>query len=151
MILLMSIERQVQRYAAYFKGWCQAFGEHEPLVSEGDAFQWLVGDNQLGVILPDDLTRPLYRAVLSAQNNAPSLFIGTSHVEVGEVRHDFTTAPDAAGLAALRQLAQSAASLHLFLTYHFMYPSGTRILTFSRHQPLSIIYKQIGPMRIVLT
>jgi len=147
----MSVERQVRRYAAYFKGWCQAFGEHEPLVSEGEAIQWLLGDKQLGVILPDDLTRPLYREVLSAQNNCPCLVIGTSHVQVGELRHDFTTAPDAAGLAALRQLAQGAHGLHLFLTYHFMYPSGTRILTFSRHQPLSIIYRHIGPMRIVLT
>jgi hypothetical protein len=40
--------------------------------------------------------------------------------------------------------------LHLYLTYHFLYRSGTRIVTLSRKQPLAIIYKQISPMQIEL-
>ena len=33
---------------------------------------------------------------------------------------------------------------------HFTYGSGTRILTLSSNKPLSIIYKEIGYMRIRL-
>jgi hypothetical protein len=36
------------------------------------------------------------------------------------------------------------------LTSHFMYGTGTRILTVSNKKPLSIIYKEIGAMHIKL-
>jgi len=40
--------------------------------------------------------------------------------------------------------------IHVFLTSHLLYGSGSRIITFSSKKPLSIIYKEIGTMRIRL-
>jgi len=44
----------------------------------------------------------------------------------------------------------SAKDLHLYLTYHFMYQRGTRIITFSNEQPWPLIYKEIEPMQVQL-
>ncbi len=53
-------------------------------------------------------------------------------------------------LKVFTQLMQAESDLHLYLTYHFMYPSGTRIVTLSQRKPLPIIYKEIRPMDIRL-
>ena len=34
------VERNVKRYSAYFRGWCQAFGEHD---SYGDHDRGIIG------------------------------------------------------------------------------------------------------------
>jgi len=38
----MMLERELKRYAAYFRGWCQAFGEHESIHSEESGISWLL-------------------------------------------------------------------------------------------------------------
>ena len=38
--------------------------------------------------------------------------------------------------------------LHLYQTYHLIYPSGTRILTLSRRAPLALIYRELTPLRL---
>ena len=58
------LERDVKRYAAYFKGWCQTFGEHESLADHDNEIYWLLSDKQAGFVLPPDYLRQLYRAVL---------------------------------------------------------------------------------------
>ncbi len=40
--------------------------------------------------------------------------------------------------------------LHLYQTYHLIYPSGTRILTLSRRAPLALIYRELAPLRLDL-
>lgn len=71
----MTPEYELKRDAAYYRGWCQAFGENESL--PGDAS-------------------------------------------------------------------------HIFHTSHFMYATGTRILSLSSEKPWSIIYKEIGAIHIKL-
>jgi hypothetical protein len=146
----VSPQRKVQRYAAYFKGWCQAFGEHENLSREEHDINWLLAENQVGFILPEDLTKALYREVLGRQRASPTLSIGQQCVRVGQFHYTLSAAGDKPGIDALRQIMENPGDLHLYLTYHFLYQSGTRIITLSHKQPLAIIYRQISPMHIKL-
>ncbi|MCG6935896.1 MAG: hypothetical protein LJE73_08360 [Proteobacteria bacterium] len=146
----MTTECQIQRYAAYFKGWCQAFGEHESVIGDEAEISWLLGDDQVGLILPQDLNKSLYREALGKKHEVPTLRLSRDSVRIGKFEHLFLTAHDKSGFDRLRQILNTSQPLHLFLTYHFMYQQGTRIVTFSRKAPLNIIYKTIGPMNIQL-
>lgn len=146
----VSSQRKVRRYSAYFKGWCQAFGEHENLSAEEHGINWLLAENQVGLILPAELTKALYREVLGRQRESPTLTIGQECVRVGEFHYQLSATGDKPGIDALRQVLENPGDLHLYLSYHFVYRSGTRIITFSRNQPLAIFYKQISPMHIKL-
>jgi hypothetical protein len=144
----VSSQRKVQRYAAYFKGWCQTFGEHENLSPEEHAINWLLAEHQVGFILPRELTKSLYREVLGRQRESPTLTISQDCVRVGEFHYTLSATGDKRGIDALRQILENPGDLHLYLTYHFLYRSDTRIITLSRRQPLPIFYKQISPMHI---
>jgi len=56
----VTAERMIQRYAAFFRGWAQAFGEHRSLGDPAAGMRWLVGDDQVGLILNPGLKRLLY-------------------------------------------------------------------------------------------
>ena len=144
------LEREVKRYAAYFRGWCQAFGEHESEATRDDAISWLVAEQQVGIILSRPLTRALYREALRRQTAPPLLTISPQCLRVEAFHYRFRKPLEAHILNAVRDILQAPQDLHLYLSYHFMYPSGTRIITLSRSKPLHIIYKEIGPMRIGL-
>jgi len=144
------LEREVKRYAAYFRGWCQAFGEHQTQPSGDDAVSWLVADQQLGIILSRPLTRALYREVLGQPRQPPLLSISPRQLQAGAFTYRFHKPLEPPVLEALAELLQGPQNLHLYLTYHFMYPSGTRIITLSRNKPLHIIYKEIGTLRIAV-
>ena len=146
----MSVEYTIKRYSAYFKGWCQAFGEHESVVGEEREISWLFGEGQIGLILPEELNRKLYRKVLGKHRQSPLLTINHDAVRIGEFQYSPMSEQDKPGLEKLRQLLQNSGGGHLFLTYHFMYKQGTRIITFSSKPPWSLIYKEIGPMQIRL-
>lgn len=147
----MSSKYTIQRYAAYFKGWCQAFGEHEVRFTKDDSIAWLYGDNQLGLILPPALGKRLLREVLGNKDQKiPLLTLGQDSVDIGDFQHDFFEPHDLDGLAKLREMIRSGKDLHLYLSYHFMYQRGTRIITFSSEQPWPLIYKAIEPMQIQL-
>jgi len=149
MMIAMALERELQRYAAYFRGWCQAFGEHQGIPGEEMAISWLLGEDQFGFILPQELTRALYRGVLG-KDEPPVLTISRDGVRAGEFYYPVTATTDRPGLEAMKNFLESATDLHVFLSSHFMYGSGTRIITLSHKRPLSIIYKEIGPMRLRL-
>ena len=144
------LEHEVRRYAAYFRGWCQAFGEHEVQAPGDDAISWLIAEQQVGIILPRPLTRALYREALRRLDAPPLLTISAQCMQAGDFHYHFRTPPHTPVLDALSDILHSPQSLHLYLSYHFMYPPGTRIITLSRNKPLHIIYKEIGPMRIGL-
>jgi hypothetical protein len=146
----MPLEREVTRYTAYFRGWCQAFGEHEAQPAGDETIGWLLAEQQVGIILPRPLTRALYREALRRQRAPPLLTISPQCLRVGAFRYHFQMPLEAHILSALKDILRAPQSLHLFLTYHFMYPSGTRIITLSRSKPLHIIYKEFGAMRIGL-
>ena len=151
MLTSMPIERPVRRYAAYFRGWCQAFGEHDVLATRDEGISWLLGEEQIGFILSRELTRTLYREVLGKQLSSPLLDINPERVRVGLFRQALPETWQQRGQEVLTQLVQSENDLHLYLTYHIMYPSGTRIVTLSQRKPLPVIYKEMRSMDIRLT
>jgi hypothetical protein len=141
----MAKEHTVQRYAGYFRGWCQAFGEHNSQFEEDNNVLWLFCDAQVGLILTQHLRRIAYQQLLVRQR-PPPLLIGVDFVQAGSLRYDASSAVGRSGLESLRRLFDNDASVHLYLTYHFMYPRGTRIVTFSRRTPLPLVYKPIAPL-----
>ena len=145
----MTVEYEVKRYAAYFKGWCQAFGEHESIPGADTGISWLFSEHQAGFILPPHLTRSLYREVLG-KRGTPVLELGKQYARVGEFNYPLTEDADQQGIAALRNILETGSDVSLFLTSHFMYGTGTRIITLSNNRPLAIIYKEVGPMTVRL-
>lgn len=147
----MSNNYTIHRYAAYFKGWCQAFGEHEARFTKDESFAWLYGNNQIGLILPAEWGKQLLREVLGKKNShRPVLTLSQDSFSIGDFQHSFADPHDLAGLREVIEILHSGKELHLFLTYHFMYQRGTRIITFSTEQPWPLIYKEIEPMQIQL-
>jgi len=146
----MTAEYKIHRYAAYFKDWCQAFGEHEAQFTEEESISWLYGDKQIGLILPKELYKKLHSVILGKTHKTPVLTLSRDCVCVGKFHHTFSEPHDLAGLSKLIQMFADAKDLHLYLTYHFMYQQGTRIITFSTEQPWPLIYKEIKPMQVQL-
>ena len=145
----MTHEYELQRYAAYFRGWCQAFGEHDSIPSEDTDTRWLLGEHQVGFVLPPQLTRPLYREVLR-KNDTPVLELSRKGARIGTFHYPLSGASDEQGIAAIKKILEHHGDPRLFMTSHFTYGTGTKILTLSSNKPLPIIYKKIGCMRIRL-
>ena len=145
----MTSEYEIKRYAAYYKGWCQTFGEHENVISDDGGISWLFSEQQIGFISPQQLTRSFLLEVLR-KHKTPTLTIGHHSVHIGKIDYGFSRASDESALEAVSKLLEGGGDTHLFLTSHFMYGMGTRILTLSHKKPVAIIYKEIGAMRIRL-
>jgi hypothetical protein len=143
------LEREPKRYSAYFRGWCQAFGEHESLPREESGIHWLFTEQQAGFILPQPITRQLYREVL-LQRKPPPLTFGRNMVEIGSLRFALARHQEKRILDVIEHVLTSGDDFHVFLTSHLMYGTGARIITLSTKKPLSIIYKEIGTLRIRL-
>lgn len=143
------LERNLKRYAAYFRGWCQAFGEHEGLHVEEDGIDWLLADSQVGLVLPKPMIRPLYREVL-LHDEAPPLTFSLQGVQLGSLEFPLASEREVEALDAMEALLRQGQECHVFLTSHLLYGGGNRIITFSCKKPLAIIYKEIGAMRIRL-
>lgn len=139
---------RIRRYAAYFKGWAQAFGNHQGVYDEARELNWLFSeDRQVGLIMSRPVRRRLFQEILAERRAQVSLTLGPEHIGV-----DRTLLPcgDAERQAAraIHDLLGSGEQLHLYLAYHLFYPSGTRILTLSPKSPLGIIYKEIQPLDV---
>ncbi len=145
----MMTEYVLKRYAAYYRGWCQAFGEHESVPGEDTGISWLFGENQIGFISPREQTRLLLREILR-KRETPTLTISRKSVQIGAFYFRPSKPSDESALLAVAKFLETGSGSHIFLTSHFMYGTGTRILTVSRKKPLSIIYKEIGAMQIKL-
>ena len=143
------LEQEVKRYAAYFRGWCQAFGEHESLADHDREVFWLVTEQAAGFVLPRDYQRQLYREVL-LHRTAPPLTFHRDRVEVGGFQLDLARQYETRILESIDGLLSSDRGLHVYLTSHFMYGTNARIITLSVKKPLLIIYKEIGTLRIRL-
>ena len=140
-------DRQLKRYAAYFRGWCQAFGEHEGIQCEQSGIDWLLADHQVGLVLPQRYIKPLRREVL-LHSNTPSLTFYDDHIQVGEIRVALEKKQEQKALEAMAAVLGSAEQVHLYLTSHLLYGGGNRNITFSSRKPLLIIYKEIGTRRV---
>jgi hypothetical protein len=145
----MSIERNLRRYSAYFRGWGQAFGEHDIYQGGESEISWLVTQDHVGFILSDTLKRSIFREMLGHPEAIPTLNFSRSCVELGGFRYDFTER-DQFGMAELVTLLSDSPEAHLYLSYHLLYPRGTRIVTISRKRPLGLIYRELSPARLVI-
>lgn len=143
-------EYELNRYSAYFRGWCQAFGEHDSVPGDDAGITWLFAERQIGLILPQPLSKQLFREVLG-KHGVPTLTMDQSGFQAGAFSYTFSGTPDASALSAIKNILETDTGSHLFLASHFMYGSGARIITLSSRKPLSIIYKEIGPMHVSLT
>jgi hypothetical protein len=143
--------RLIRRWCAYFRGWSQAFGAHELIDDRERGLRWLIGDEQLGLILTPAIKRLLYPGLLGrhAGDEPPLVRVGARRLIVGGAE----LAPLEAQRplwSQVRQLLTGPADLHLYQTYHLIYPTGTRILTLSRHAPLPLIYRELAPLAVQL-
>lgn len=78
----------------------------------------------------------------------PVLTVDPGAMHVGAL--DFPLGPvrDTSFLQHMHRLPESGRAPGLFLTSHFMYGTGTRIITLSGNAPLAIIYRPIGTLRV---
>jgi hypothetical protein len=143
-------ERELKRYAAYFRGWCQAFGEHEGIHDSESGIDWLIADGQMGLVLPRDVLRTLHREVL-LHAQPPALVINSHCMQVGSLEIPMEKGQEPRILDVVREIVRSDRQAHVFLTSHLLYGGGNRIITISGKKPLAIIYKEIGTMRLQLT
>lgn len=141
----MTIERTVHRYAAYYRGWCQAFGEHTADSNEQTELQWLSGDESVGLIVTPRLKRFFHRELLEKNLQESKIEIPHSreYFKINSQMFPLINREDQDGMEKLIELLHQSDDIHLYLTSHFTYPSGTRILTFSHKRPLGILYKEI--------
>ena len=91
----------------------------------------------------------LYREILR-KNDIPVLELSRKGARIGTFHYPLSGASDEQGIAAIKEILENHSDPCLFMTSHFTYGTGTRILTLSSNKPLSIIYKEIGYMRIRL-
>jgi hypothetical protein len=154
-------ERLIRRHQPYFRGWAQAFGAHEPAARDGGGLRWLLGDEQLGLILTpdirhavqalvDDAGEPETAASADTGSQGTPLPAGEHALDLGSVTLPIVEAQRAVAAFAAKLLAAEDRDLHIYQTYHLIYPSGTRILTLSRRAPLPLIYREIEPLSISL-
>lgn len=142
------MEKTVRRYSAYFPRWCQAFGDHTPDPGgEGRAVEWLIGEDCVGLVVLPEIRRILQHELLGA--NRPYLEFAARSVRLNRYDYAETSVLSHPGYAALRELLLGSDDLHLFLTYHLIYPPGTRIITVSRRTPLALLYKEMAPLQVV--
>lgn len=146
----MAYQRIIKRYAAYYMGWCQAFGEHELVEGRGTTIQWLVGEGKVGLILPRDIRKLFLRALVSKRRRHPTLVFrkATFEIAIDESVLPIVEGQNPSGLQRLMALLDSDDDVHMFLAKHFFYPPGTRIVSFSSKRPLTILYKEMDPLRV---
>jgi len=142
-------ERELKRYAAYFRGWCQAFGEHEGIHDAEGGIDWLIADHQVGLVLPRDVLKTLYREVL-LHRQPPALVISSDRMQIGSLEIVITKGQERRILEAVLEILSGDDEVHVYLTSHLIYGGGNRIITFSNRKPLTIIYKEIGAMPLQL-
>lgn len=148
----MSTTCNIRRYAAYFRGWAQAFGEHQQLEDPDHGLRWLVGSDQVGLILEPSLRRRFFPSILGRHGQKPppvTLTLSEQGIDLGSDRLTFGEESKPAAALAL-SLITGTAPLHIYQTYHLIYPSGTRILTLTARPPLAILYHEIEPLTLRL-
>ncbi|MEJ1334893.1 MAG: hypothetical protein RPV21_07155 [Candidatus Sedimenticola sp. (ex Thyasira tokunagai)] len=146
----MSDNVLIKRYNAYYHGWCLSFGEHDATYDEAREICWLFGDGQIGMALAPRLWRKLYHALLGRHERTPELILSDGTVKVDDVSFNLADEIDRKSMKQLKAFLLSQDELYLFLSNHFCYPSGTRIVTFSKKKPSIILYKEMQPLKVVI-
>lgn len=145
----MDMNRIIRRYSAFIPRWCQSSGGHVPDPhGEARAVEWLIGEDCVGIILLPEIRHRLMHELLGRPE--PRLEIGAAVVKLND--HPFVERPvlGQSGFAALRELLHARSETHMFLTYHLIYPPGTRIITLSGKAPMPLLYKEMAPLPVTL-
>lgn len=143
------MEKTIRRYTAYFPRWCQAFGDHVPDPGgEGRAVEWLIGSDSVGVIVLPEVRHLLLHALLGGKQPVVESYPGLIRLDQREYAEPSVIGH--AGYRALRELLRDSPEAHMFLTYHLIYPAGTRIITISRNSPLPLLYKEMAQLSLIL-
>lgn len=144
----MAFERIVHRYSAYYAGWCVAFGEHELSLDQERDIHWIFGEGKAGITLAPGLRRRFVRELLGHHGEVPQITLAEKSARINRMLYRLQHPTDLEGMRRLREFLQTSEDIHMFLTSHFCYPQGTRIITFSKKKPLIIMYKEIDPLRV---
>ena len=141
------MEKIVHRYSAHFPRWCQALGDHVPDPGgEARAVEWLVAVDCVGVIVLPEIRHLLTHGLLGAKT--PELEFCARSPRLNQRGYAEVTVIAHPGYAALRELLLGVHEAPMFLTYHLIYPPGTRIITVPRKPPLPLLYKEMAPLPI---
>ena len=143
----MTTELNVKRYAAYYHGWCLAFGEHELNYEEEPGIHWVFGPSQVGFVVDDELKKRLFKELLGQQVEVPEIRLAPEGMTFNEFEHPFSE-KERRGAEKIREFIRVQKELHMFLTSHFCYPPRTRIITLAPKKPPIILYKEIEPLRL---
>ena len=149
--MAISDEIEIKRYAAYYRGWCQAFGEHEGEVEESADINWIYSEQSIGMVMSPVLQKRLMRHLIGKGNAEPSITLSSRGLEVGGEWISLESETDVHGLERIQALLNSGLLIHMYMTSHFYYPAGTRIITFSPRKPLTIMYREIPPLHIQIS
>ena len=142
-------EREIICYGAHFKGWCQAFGKHKNILVDNNVTCWLIGENQVGLVLTHPQIRQLNREIL-LHEKVPTLIFDRQGVHIGVFFFPFANEHERQVLRTIEHLLETGAVLHLFRTSHSRYGNGRRIITISNKRPPPIIYRKIDNMNLRL-
>mgnify|MGYP001828570534 CR=1 FL=1 len=134
-------ERAIKCYRAHFKGWCQAFGEHKNILVDNNVTCWLLGENQVGLVLTKPQIRQLNHELL-LHEQVPTLVFDEQGVHIGSFYFPFVSRRERHVLHEIEQLLKSGVALHLFRTSHSLYGNGRRIVTISSKRPPPLIYRE---------
>jgi len=148
--LFMAENRIIKRYAGYYSGWCVAFGEHKAAYDEEKRINWLYGESKIGLTLSPDLKRHFLRELLGKHSPLPKIVITKDTVFINDFVYPLENDDDYQGFQRLSEFFLKTPEPHMYLTSHFCYPKGTRIITFGDNKPLIVIYKEIEPLQLVL-
>ena len=148
-LIRMTYSRQIRRYSAYYKGWCVAFGEHDTYdYDETKEINWLFGDSSICFIPSPRLKRIFFHELLGKGKHIPLVSINQSEIRLNEHRIPIALEEDRRGLIHFREFINATEDVHVSLTSHFWYPTGTRIITFTKKKPLIIMYKEIQSIEV---
>ena len=124
----MALDRMVKRYSAYYTGWCVAFGEHEIAYEQDKDIQWVFGEAKVGITLAPKLRRLFIRELLGQHGEIPRITLGETSARINHLEYPVTEAKDLEALSRFREFFRCRDDIHMFLTSHFCYPPGTRII-----------------------
>lgn len=143
-------ERIIKRYSAYYAGWAVSFGEHELAYDQERDIQWVFGEDKAGITLASHLSLKFVRELLGRHGEMPEIALSRDSARVNQLEYRLEHPQDLEQLEKFRAFVDCPEQIHMFLTSHFCYPQGTRIITFAKKAPLLIVYKEIDPLRLLL-
>ncbi|EXI65150.1 MAG: hypothetical protein AW08_03422 [Candidatus Accumulibacter adjunctus] len=143
------MDKLVHRYSAFFPRWCQAFGDHAPdPFGEARAVEWVIGVDSVGVIVLPEVRHWLMHELLAEKH--PEVEFRQRSIRLNRRDYDEVEVLATAGYSALRELLLGCDEAHMFLTYHLIYPPGTRIITISSKPPLGLLYREMEPLTVIV-